>query len=165
MRRTALAGVLALALSQAAAAQHTNAYFFAGGSTIPGRTLFTYWHGQYLHIGGGAEAGMGERFTLGGEVGALLSTAANFRRNALVASFGPGFHLFPRSERKLDPFIAGGASLLAGSGAGGMFYYGGGANYWFNSRLGLRLECRDHVWSPEATRIHFVGARIGLTIH
>jgi len=164
MRPTVAAGILALALGQTVVAQHSNAYVFAGGSTIPGRTIFTHWHGNYLHMGGGAEAGMGERFTPGGEAGALLSTAASFRRNALVASFGPGFHLFTRSDRKLDPFIAGGVSLLAGSGVGGMFYYGGGVNYWFSSRLGLRVEFRDHVWSPEGTAIHFVGARIGLSI-
>ena len=164
MRPIVAAAILALALGQTVVAQHSNAYLFAGGSTIPGRIMFTYWHGNYRHMGGGAEAGIGERFTLGGEAGALLSTAATFRRNALVASFGPGFHFFPRSDRKLDPFLAGGASLLAGSGVGGMFYYGGGINYWFDSRLGLRLEFRDHVWSPEATPIHFIGARIGLTI-
>ena len=151
-----------LALSGAAAAQHTHGYFFAGASTIPGRQLYTYWHGNYLHLGGGGQAGLAQRFTLGGEGGALISTAEFYGRNAAILSFGPGFHFFRGSERKFDPFVSRGVSLLAGRGVGGMWYYAGGINYWFRSHLGLRMEYRDHVWSPEGTNLHFVGARVGL---
>ena len=75
----------------------------------------------------------------------------------------PAPHLLPRSDRKPDPFISGGVSLLVSKGAGGLFYYGGGANYWFRDRIGLRVEFRDHVWSPEGTALHFAGVRIGLS--
>ncbi len=147
-------------------AQHTQGYVFAGPTTIPGPTAYTYWHGNYLHVGGGGEGGIGKRFSLGGEAGLLVSTASTYGRNAGVLSFGPAFHFFPSNERKLDPFVAAGVSAIVSNGAGGMWYIGGGANYWFHRRLGLRIEFRDHVWSPESGEVlHFVGGRFGICFH
>ena len=38
---------------------------------------------------------------------------------------------------------------------------GGGANWWFKDRIGLRLELRDHI-PLRFESIHFFGVRIGL---
>lgn len=161
--RFLILGLAPLLFTAAAPAQHTQAYVFAGPSTIPGPTAYTYWHGSYLHAGGGGEGGIGKRFTVGGEAGLLVSTASTDGRNAGVLSVGPAFHFFSRDGRKLDPFVAAGFSLLVSTGAGGMGYFGGGANYWFHRRIGLRLEFRDHVWSPESGEVlHFVGGRFGI---
>ena len=161
--RFLILGLAPLLFAAAAPAQHTQAYVFAGSSTIPGPTAYTYWHGSYLHAGGGGEGGIGKRFTVGGEAGLLVSTASTDGRNAGVLSVGPAFHFFSRDGRKLDPFVAAGFSLLVSTGAGGMGYFGGGANYWFHRRIGLRLEFRDHVWSPESGEVlHFVGGRFGI---
>ena len=164
LRILAFVFAASLILSEAAEAQHTQGYAFVGGVTIPGETGYTYWHGNFVHVGGGAAAGIGKRFTLGGEIGALISTGERFGRNSGVFSVGPGFHFTPRSERKLDPFVTGGVSLAVAGGAAGMIYYGGGVNYWLQSRIGLRLEFRDHVWARGGTSIHFVGGRIGVSI-
>jgi len=147
-----------------AAAQHSHGYMFVGAATIPGETGYTYWHGNYIHAGGGGQFGVGERFTLGGEIGSLISTAERFGRNAGVLSFGPAFHFTRRSGRKLDPFVAGGVSLLVAGGVGGMLHFGGGANYWFHPRIGLRMEFRDHVAYPGGTSFHFVGGRVGICV-
>ena len=155
--------ILALVIPPVAAAQGSHGYAFVGATTIPGEPIYTYWQGNYVHAGGGVEGGIGKRLTVGGEVGALISVRETYGRSAALLSFGPGFHLVPRSDRKLDPFISAGVSLLVSRGAGTLFYYGGGANYWFRDRIGLRVEFRDHVWSPEGTALHFAGARIGLS--
>lgn len=164
MLRPLLAAATGLfAICQAAAAQHSHGYVFAGAATIPGRSAFTFWQGDYVTLGGGGEGAIGQRFTVGGEVSALLSRRVLFGRNAGVLSVGPGFHFLPR-DRKLDPFVNGGFASLVANGAGAMFYFGGGANYWFHRRIGLRFEFRDQVWTPEAgERIHFVGGRLGVS--
>jgi hypothetical protein len=155
--------ILALVIPSVAAAQGSHGYVFVGATTIPGEPRYTYWQGTYVHAGGGVEGGIGKRFTVGGEIGALISVAEIYGRNGAFLSLGPGFHLVARSGRKLDPFISGGVSLLVSRGAGILFYYGGGTNYWFRDRIGLRVEFRDHVWSPEGTALHFAGVRIGLS--
>jgi hypothetical protein len=164
MFRLSLAAAGLLAICQTAAAQHTHGYVFAGAATIPGRSAFTFWQGDYVTLGGGGEGALGRRCTVGGEASALLSRQALYGRSAGVFSVGPAFHFLPRGERKLDPFVNGGFALLAANGAGAMFYFGGGANYWFHRRIGLRFEFRDQVWTPEAgERIQFVGGRFGVS--
>lgn len=67
------------------------------------------------------------------------------------------------SDRRSDPFVDGGLSVLFGRGSGVAVHYGAGLNYWVRRRIGLRLEFRHHLWSPEAGEaIHLVGFRIGL---
>lgn len=64
--------------------------------TIPGETRYTYWNGDYIHAGGRGEAGIGKRFTSGGEVGALISTWQISGENVVVVSVDPGFHFTSR---------------------------------------------------------------------
>ncbi len=79
--------------------------------TIPGETRYTYWNGDYFHAGGRGEAGIGRRFTSGGEVGALISTSQISGQNVVVVYVGPGCHFTSRSGRKLAAFVTGVASL------------------------------------------------------
>jgi hypothetical protein len=153
--------LLGMAMSAAAWGQHTNGYVYGGFSTIPGRQIYTYWHGQHAQVGGGGQVGVG-RFTLGADITALIATG-NVQRNGAIVSVGPGFHFFGKTERKLDPFVTGGLSGLVSRGAGVMAHYGGGVNYWFHPRVALRLEFRDHVWLTEGEQVHFTGGRIGLS--
>jgi hypothetical protein len=155
--------VLASLLAGAALAQHTNGYVYAGISTMPGRQIYTYWHGNYFNAGGGGQVALG-RLTLGGDVTGFFATSSDFTRNAVIASAGPGFHFFNGRERKMDPFITGGVSVLgARGGVAGMVHYGGGVNYWFRERVALRVEFRDHIWLTEGESVHFTGVRVGLT--
>jgi hypothetical protein len=155
--------ILASLLAGAALAQHTNAFVYAGVSTIPGRQIYTYWHGEHFNVGGGGQIGIG-RLTIGGDVTGLIATGSNYARNAAIASAGPGFHFFSDRERKIDPFVTGGVSVLAArGGVAGMAHYGGGVNYWFRDRVALRVEFRDHLWPTEGESIHFIAVRVGLT--
>ncbi|HBY61253.1 MAG TPA: hypothetical protein DEH78_15640 [Solibacterales bacterium] len=85
-------------------------------------------------------------------------------------SFGSGFGTFSPSASyhflkrgKWDPFAAGGYTLGFRNGTINMFHFGGGTNYWFSNRVGLKLEFRDHVYSPGRAAVHFWGFRFGAT--
>lgn len=146
-------------LSTPAMAQHSGAYVFAG-PVVVSSNYYTYWQGPFLHAGGGGEAGIGSHFTIGAEGGALMPRQ-RYGRSAGLLSAGPYFH-FLRADRKIDPFVTAGGALLVSNGAGGLAYFGGGANYWFHNRAGARLEFRDHIWAPEGTAFHFLEFRAGL---
>ncbi len=139
-------------------------YGFAGPVVVP-QSAFTRWNGNFVHVGGGAEGRLTNRFALGGELGVLKPVSNREAITTGLASGTPAYHFISReSSRKIDPFIDGGVSLLFGRGGAVAFHYGGGLNYWIHRRVGLRLEFRHHLWSPEAGEaIHLVGFRIGLT--
>lgn len=155
--RIVLAGILLCA--GAWASDHSHGYAFGAIAGIPGRSPFTFWGGSYVQGGAGGEVAIGEHFTGGGELAALISTREQYARSGAIASAGPMYHLLKRSSGKADPFVGGGVSLLVSNGAGAMLYYGGGVNYWFRDRIGFRAEFRDHIWRDG---IHFVSGRFGL---
>jgi hypothetical protein len=48
------------------------------------------------------------------------------------------------------------------SGGSATLHIGGGINYWFKKRVGLRFEIRDHVF-PQDGAAHLLNGRVGLT--
>jgi hypothetical protein len=63
---------------------------------------------------------------------------------------------------RLEPFVTGGYTLFFRSGTTNGANFGGGVNYWFKNRVGLRFEVRDTL-SVEVRTVHFVGFRVGVT--
>ena len=56
------------------------------------------------------------------------------------------------------------ARVALRSGAINGVNFGGGVNYWFRERVGLRLEFRDQVGIElEGPSSHFYGLRVGLS--
>lgn len=156
-----------LVSSLAASAQQSGNYGYVfGGPVVVPQSAFTRWNGNFMHVGVGGEGRLTDRFGLGAEAGALMPVTNNdIAITTGLASVTPAYHFASRnSEGKTDPFVDGGLSLLLGGGGGAAaFHYGGGVNYWFARRLGLRLEFRHHVWFPEAgANINLVGFRVGL---
>ena len=134
-----------LLLPAAAAAQNGPVgYVFggAGASTLTGSSTSGY------NFGVGAEYRV-RRFSAGGEIGGIslrrnlgLTTKRSLMAlGALNASYH--FRSGKRGSRVRDPFVTAGISLL--NGTNGFLHYGGGMNYWFRRRVGLRFEFRDHV--------------------
>jgi hypothetical protein len=115
-------------------------------------------------VGGGGEGRLKSKFGLGGELGVLKPVTNQYAVTTGLASVTPAYHFISReSSRKIDPFVDGGISLLFGRGGAVAFHYGGGLNYWVRRRIGLRIEFRHHLWSPEAGEaIHLVGIRVGI---
>jgi len=104
------------------------------------------------------------RFGLGGEIGAV-----SLRRNlglttkrsiAALGALNTTFHFRSgkRGSRVRDPFVTVGIFIL--NGTSGFYHYGGGMNYWFRKRTGLRFEFRDHV---DGDSSHIWQFRVGLT--
>ncbi len=60
--------------------------------------------------------------------------------------------------------MTGGYTLGFREGHENMWNAGGGIDYWFKPKLGLRIEFRDHVWSGGGETTQFWGVRVGVTI-
>jgi hypothetical protein len=79
-----------------------------------------------------------------------------------VFSLNGGYHFRGASRSgKTVPFLTVGYAGFFRRGYANGLNYGGGVNYWFKERVGLRLEFRDHVFI-ESGSTHFLNARIGL---
>ena len=166
MAKAIFTTLLFLCTSVAASAQPSGNYGYAfGGLVVAPRSAFTRWDGTFVHVGGGGEGRLTSKFGLGGELGILKPVTNQYAVTTGLASVTPAYHFISRdSDSRSDPFVDGGLSILFGRGSGVAVHYGGGLNYWVLRRVGLRLEFRHHLWSPEAGEaIHLIGFRIGLT--
>lgn len=165
MAKAILTTLVFLCSSVAASAQPSGNYGYVfGGPVVVPRSAFTRWDGNFVHVGGGGEARLTNKFGLGGELGVLKPVTNQYAVTTGLASVTPAYHFISRdSNRKIDPFVDGGFSLLFGNGGAVAVHYGGGLNYWVHRRIGLRLEFRHQLWSPEGGEsIHLVGFRIGI---
>lgn len=137
--------------------KRTNGYVFVA----PGAVSSSGESAGMLHFGAGGEGLLTRRLGIGSEIGYLGPTRGLsegigiFSVNAVYRFTGavPG--------RRVFPFLTGGYSLGFRQGTLHIVNFGGGVQYWFRDRLGLRLEFRDHV-SPEYISVHLWQGRIGL---
>jgi hypothetical protein len=138
--------------------------YVVGGPVVVPKSAYTRWNGDFVHVGGGGEGRLTNRFALGAEIGVLKPITNQYAITTGLASVSPAFHFMSRdSKSRFDPFVDGGLSLLLARGGGVAFHYGGGMNYWLGRRIGLRFEFRHHLWSPEAGEaVHLVGFRVGI---
>jgi hypothetical protein len=133
---------------------HGYAFGAVGGATGSSDPLF--------HAGVGGERLLYKGFGIGGELG-YLWVGERPDAGLGVASVDAQYHFLNASQsRKVVPFVTGGYSLLFRSGALNAVNLGGGVNYWFKERVGLRFEVRDH-FPPENADAHFIGFRVGIT--
>ena len=140
----------------AALAQSSNGYtiFGAGAVTASGE------RSGALYFGGGGEGILHKIVGVGGEIGAATSTRFQF---ALGLASANGYVHFTSNRRpRFDPFVTGGYTLLFGGGHLNLFNVGGGVNYWFQDRLGLRLEFRDHVLRDGGITGQYLAFRVGV---
>ena len=129
--------------------------FFGPGATSGSSTT-------WLNFGGGGEGFVKGGFAVGAEIGGF-TPASNFDDGFGILSANAGYHFLKASRSgKIVPFASGGYSLFFRSEAASGVNFGGGVDYWFKDRLGLRFEIRDHV-VVEYPDTHFIGFRVGLT--
>lgn len=160
--------ILACLLPASLCGQHpqreslTSGYLFAGPLIVP-RSGFTRWDGTFIHAGGGGEGGIGRYLSAGGEAGILAPLTNEFAQT--VGALAGGVSVHPRGQgNHVDPFISGGVGVLAGGGAAGFIYVGGGVHYWFRPRIGLRIEYRHHLWPNADANIQLAGFRLGIAL-
>ena len=149
-----LIGILAGLEQKIQGQSHGYVFFGPGGVTSGGGTSGT------MYTGAGGEAVFGPGIGVGAEVG-YTAPWRQFRSGIGVGSANGSFH-FRRSER-LVPFITGGYTLFFRNGTANGFNFGGGVNWWFASRLGLKAEMRDQVGTGGLRNLHFWAIRVGLT--
>jgi hypothetical protein len=114
-----------------------------------------------LHIGGGGEGLVYKGLGVGGEIG-YVDSVEGLRDGFGVLSTDISYHFTKATKsRKFAPFVTSGYSMLFRRSAVNSVSIGGGANWWFKDRIGLRLELRDHI-PLRFESIHFFGVRIGL---
>ncbi|MCI0423655.1 MAG: porin family protein [Acidobacteria bacterium] len=113
-----------------------------------------------LHFGVGGEGLVYKGLGIGGEIG-YVGPARGLQEGVGLFSANGSYHFRNASASgKLVPFVTGGYSLIFRDGTASGVNFGGGVNYWFRERVGLRLEFRDQVFADRTT--HFYGFRIGL---
>ncbi|MBI2818482.1 MAG: hypothetical protein HYX73_00750 [Acidobacteria bacterium] len=127
--------------------------FAAGGGEVT----------RTLQFGGGGEARIYKGLGAGADVGYLFHPPS-FKDGFGLFSANGSYHFETSgSQQKVVPFVTSGYSLAFRSGTANLYNFGGGIDYWFSERAGLRLEARDHVWPGNGDPTgHFVSFRIGL---
>lgn len=164
MKRTILA-VLILALipclGQAQSSDyskgHGYVYFAPGVESFDGESVGT------MHIGFGGERFFSRYLGAGADAG-YVAPYRSFKDG--IGTFSPNFVARFRakdSETKAEPFVTAGYTLFFRQGTANGANFGGGVNWWFKERVGLRFEVRDNVLIDSNLTAHFVGGRIGLT--
>lgn len=118
-----------------------------------------------LHIGGGGERLLYKGFGLGFEIGALAPLRdLGVGESVGIGSIDAQYHFRNASQSgKVVPFVTGGYSAFFFDRVGNGANFGGGVNYWFKERLGLRVEVRDQVPFNTDAYAHYVSFRFGLT--
>ncbi len=164
MNKTRLGMFLVLTVLFTAVAQasdesrgHGYAYFAPGWAGETGT-----WT---AHVGAGGEGFFVTNVGLGADVGYLTPIRS---WSDGIGTFSPNLIARFRAksaENRVEPFVSGGYTLFFRQGTCSGVNFGGGVNYWFKDRVGLRFELRDSVMIPggDARATHFVGLRIGLT--
>lgn len=147
---------------------------------VPLWLIFLVWSGQCIyaqsHGYGFAGAALGDRalqgavryglggglvvaphVTIGCEVGGLQKDGAG-----VIISGNAGVHLRRRVDIGFDPFLTGGITGVRIGGETGVYAnVGGGFNYWFLSRVGLRGEVRGYPGGKDLNS--FLDFRIGVS--
>ncbi len=118
--------------------------------------------GGTLHIGGGGEGVFKNGAGIGAEVG-YIAPFEFFGDGLGIFSVNGSYHFLKSSKsEKVVPFITGGYTGFFRDGYANGVNFGGGVNYWFKPRVGLRVEFRDNVFIQDGSA-HFLNVRVGLT--
>ncbi|MFN0112667.1 MAG: hypothetical protein ACKVZH_27735 [Blastocatellia bacterium] len=176
MRKLILALVVLVATTTTVFAQGNSTQPSSGQSSTPGSQHKGYGYvfvapggivsadggTGTMHFGIGGEGLIKGGFGVGGEIGGL-APIRSFSSGIGVFSAGANYHFQNASKSgKVVPFVNGGYTLFFRDGVANGVHFGGGANYWFKERVGLRFEVRDHV-AVEYPDAHYIGFRVGLT--
>lgn len=162
MHRFSSIVLVLLMVTTYAAAQTTESaghgYAFAAPGAIAGHGGGT----AAMHYGGGGEGFITKGFGLGGEVGYFTPARAHSQGFGIASANGVYRFKGAGKDGRVVPFVTGGYSLFFRGGPDNAANFGGGVNYWFKEKLGLRVEFRDHFFVVDPGT-HFLGVRIGIT--
>jgi hypothetical protein len=170
MRSGPVAIMMLLTIGIAAIPATSQAQGTAVGYAFGGPSWLTVDERQAWMVGGGGEMVTGWKGTTMGLEAArvwfpAVETDGRFRRasTATIVSLNVSRHLRqPAGAARWQPFLTGGASIVAGGDAAqGGFTIGGGVDRWFTRHAGVRIDVRDHFLPGSFS---LVGARIGIVL-
>lgn len=128
-----------------------------GAATGGGDSTATY------HLGGGGEAIFADAVGVGAEIGYLNFFEENSEGIGVFSVNGTYHFGGGNTAAKARPFVTGGYTLGFRDGSESLFNVGGGVDYWFKPKVGLRIEFRDHIWTSGGETVQFWGVRFGVT--
>jgi hypothetical protein len=147
--------VMVLLIAWIAPAQNSSGYLFFA----PGASVSTWGSGMTLQAGGGVDVHLAKGIGANVEASALgpkddlLSTVG-------LISLGGTYRFRHDGDVRVQPFAAGGYSMMFRSGHANLYYFGAGITWWAARHVGLRAEFRDNVYPSPA--VHYVGFRFGI---
>jgi hypothetical protein len=160
-----LIGVPAPALAQAAAGAPVKPVgglgygFFGIGAASTDYGSIGSWH-----VGGGGEAVFWDELGIGAEIGCQSLWEEPPDRFGMLSVNGAYHFNSAAGAGKWRPFVTGGYTLIFDSGStGNLFNIGAGVDYWFRRKVGVRVEFRDHIWTPGEITVQYLGVRFGVT--
>ena len=169
MSSVALAGILWIGFTSEGARAQT-----VGGSFSAGIGGFMCCTGTVtaVDLGGGVDVPFGPQVSLAGQfrvVGPLgddrSGPSSPYRFSTLQLLDLDGSFYFGSvhsARRSVLPFLTGGLTLVfGGDGTGATGNFGGGVDYWFTERRGMRLEVRDDIL-PQFGTTHVIVLRGGI---
>ncbi len=112
---------------------------------------------NYNTVGAGADLFVYKDLAFSPSAGYLRARDGNQSGSAAVVTLNGSYH-FLRGKGRFEPFVTAGYGALANLGEGiSMFNYGGGGQYWFHKRIGVRAEVLNfqHRQYRELTSIRF----------
>lgn len=148
-----IALLAALTLPLLPAQSHGYVFSGAGGFSSDGLTSGAAWMG----IGGNGvlDHGIG----IGAEAG-FMGPWRDLRYGIGIGSVNGSWYF--RRRGAVLPFVTGGYSVYVRNGATSGFNAGGGVDWWFQPRLGLKVEIRDHSGAGNMRGTHLWAIRAGL---
>ena len=158
MRKLLLASLLIFLVPVFALAQDNNrvnqGYAFWGLGDSYGTSA--------MHFGGGGEFDLYKGIGFAIDVGYMAPTG---ELGSGIGILSPnGRYAFRRSaDSKLVPYVTAGYSLLFRTDTLNAYNFGGGIDYWFANRYGLKVEFRDHILTDCSYDCHAYQIRTGLS--
>jgi hypothetical protein len=150
--RVVLPLIILLCIGVPRAVAQPFAYGIAGPAGVSG--FFRASHSW--HAAGGGEFVIPLGVGFGGELGIMQSLG--------VLSLNASLH-FSRSRSMLSPYVTAGYTRMgSGEGSFDAWNAGGGADYWFGARAGLRMEFRDHIRPDARGTVQYWTVRAGIAV-
>ena len=110
-----------------------------------------------VSFAGGGDAFLYRGLALGGEIGYYRFVERGSNAFGL-GGLNAGYHFINRRRPgKIEPFVSGGLAAAFRNSVTPGVTFGGGVNYWFSRRVGLRLEGRAYGFAGEALAKFGVG--------
>jgi hypothetical protein len=124
------------------------------------------WSRTGVNFGGGAKFLAKNGLGVGADLG-VIWPRGEWNEKVTLLSFN-GYYGINTKNKKFMPFVTGGYTrgftqgIFILDGNKNFFNFGGGFDYWFNKKVGLMAEFRDHITKVESHTFQIWALRFGV---